>query len=78
MVFRGRQTAVQQLEQLFASFYAMALDNQCGGGIAGNVPDALVVLTLIHFDEISTESLPRALQWQLAAAHGLQMGMVGG
>ena len=47
------QTMVKLLEQAFAGLSTMALDDQSGSGVFGQLPDALVLVLLKHLDEIS-------------------------
>ena len=70
------QTMVKLLEQAFAGLSTMALDDQSGSGVFGQLPDALVLVLLKHLDEVSAQSLPSMLQRQHAALDSLQVSMI--
>ena len=68
---------VKLLEKAFTGFSTMTLNDQCGSGIVSQLPDALVLVFLEHFHEVSAQSLPGTLEGQDAAFYSLQVGMVG-
>ena len=67
---------VKLLEQAFAGLSTMALDDQGGSGIFGQLPDALVLVLLKHLDKVSAQSLPSMLQRQDTTLDRLQVSMI--
>ena len=76
MVIRKRQRIVEATEQALARTLIITANDEGCSRIVGYLPDAVILVIVNNFHQITAQPLPRLLQGQATAADGLQMGMI--
>ena len=78
IIFSRRQGIVESTEQPFANVLAVTTNDKGSSRIICYLPDAIVLIVLDDFRQITAQPLPSLLQRQMACTDCLQMGMIRG